>query len=511
MTSKRHTTRIRNAKRVIAWDDARQDHCYRSDCDVVFDESGIVGVGSDGEGASADTVVDGTGVMVMPGMISTHAHLNGGSLATGFLEEVLDPRFRHSPMYTRKGPFWKSDVDSPGRDEGRWFKAAMRHALTELMASGVTTVVDIQGASEHGRPWCDLLAESGMRAYVAPSFQEAVWQVRDDRVLDYQWDTGRGRRSFEQACATLDMVRAHPSGRLHGMVFPAQVDTVGEGLMREAKAEARARGLVFQTHCAQSVPEFQAMVARTGATPVQWLADIGVLDSSTILGHAIYLDHHSALAWHGRNDLTTLADHQASVAHCPITFSRWGTSMEDFARYRDAGVCLSMGNDTGPHNMLEEVRCAFTLGRIQSHAPAALSMSDVFRAATSGGAQALGRDDIGRIAPGARADLVLVDLTQSGMRPGIDPLRSLVFTAADRAVRDVYVDGLRIYADHRPAGFDASAASAELTEALATKIAEISALDDTPPMDEIATMSFPEYARPPQTGTRAGGSRRPRE
>ena len=370
MTSERHTTCIRNAERVIAWDAGRGDHCYRSNCDVVFDESGIVSVGDAGADAGADTVVDGTGTMVMPGMISTHAHLNGGSLATGFLEEVLDPRFRHSPMYTRKGPFWKSDIDSPGRDGGRWFRAAMRHALAELMASGVTTVVDIQGVSEHGNRWCEVLDESGMRAYVAPSFQEAVWRVRDGRILDHEWDTGRGRRGFEQACATLDIVRAHPSSRLHGMVFPAQVDTVGEGLMREAKAEARTRGLVFQTHCAQSVPEFQTMVARTGVTPVRWLADLEVLDDSTILGHAIYLDHHSALAWHGRDDLTTLSERRVCVAHCPITFSRWGTSMEDFGRYRDAGVRLSMGNDTGPHNMLEEIRCAFTLGRIQSHAPA---------------------------------------------------------------------------------------------------------------------------------------------
>ena len=498
MTSTGPTIRIRGAERVLAWDDERRDHCYRSRCDVVFDASGIVAVGDGAKASSAETVVDGAGLMVMPGMIGTHTHLNGGSLATGFLEEVLDPQLRHSPMYTRKGPFWRSDVDSPGRDGGRWFRAAMRHALAELMASGVTTVVDIQGASEHGEPWCELLAESGMRAYLAPSFQEADWRVRDGRVLEHEWNAERGRRGFAQACATLDLVRSHPSGRLLGMVFPAQVDTVGEGLMREAKAEARHRGLVFQTHCAQSVPEFQTMVARTGATPVRWLADLGVLDASTILGHAIYLDHHSALAWHGRNDLSILADHRVSVAHCPITFSRWGTSLEDFARYRDAGVRLSMGNDTGPHNMLEEIRCAFTLGRVRSHAPAELSMSDVFRAATTGGAQALGRDDIGRIAPGARADLVLVDLAHPAMRPGVDPLRSLVFTAADRAVRDVYVDGRLVYANHRPTGFDAPAASADLTEALATKIAEISALDDVPPMDEIATLSFPEHDRSSQ-------------
>ena len=497
MANANGTTRIRGAQRVLVWDEERGDHCWRSNCDVLFDESGIVAVEGEGNRPGreprTETVIDGTGVMVMPGMISTHTHLNGGSLATGFLEEVLDPMFHHSPMYTRKGPFWNSDVDTPGRDGGQWFTAAMRHALAELMASGVTTVVDIQGVSDHGELWCEVLAESGMRAYVAPSFQEAVWKVRDGRVLEHEWNAERGRRGFEQACATLDIVRRHPSGRLRGMVFPAQADTVGEGLMLEAKAEARDRGLVFQTHCAQSVPEFRTMVARTGATPVRWLADIGVLDDTTILGHAIYLDHHSALAWHGREDLAILADHDVSVAHCPITFSRWGTALEDFARYRDAGVGLAMGNDTGPHNMLEEIRCAFTLGRIRSHAPAELSMSDVFRAATTGGAQALGRNDIGRIAPGARADLVLVDLTHPAMRPGIDPLRSLVFTAADRAVRDVYVDGRLVYADHRPAGFDAPAASAALTEALAMKIAEISALDGVPPMDEIATMSFPEH------------------
>ena len=68
--------------------------------------------------------------------------------------------------------------------------------------------------------------------------------------------------------------------------------------------------------------------------------------------------------------------------------------------------------------------------------------ADVFNAATIGGAKALGRDDIGRLAPGAKADLVLVDLDHPLMKPGRDPLRNLIFTAADRAVKHVYVDGI---------------------------------------------------------------------
>ena len=491
MTSDTHTTHIQNADWVIAWDDTADDHIYRRNCDVVFDAGGIRYVGSNYQGPPADEVMDANGLMVMPGLISTHSHLNGGNLATGFLEEVLDPYFQHSPMYTRKGPFWKSDVATPGRDNGRWFKAAMRHAQGELMASGVTTVVDIQGANEHGQLWCDLAAQSGLRTYLAPCFQEAFWAVRDSRVLDHEWNVEAGRAAYDLACATLDLVEEHACDRLHGMVAPAQVDTCTESLMVESKALAKSRGLVWQTHCAQSVPEFRAMIARTGLTPVGWLDDIGVLDDSSIIGHGIYLDHHSSLGSHSRGDLDALAQCETTVAHCPITFSRWGTTLENFGRYRDAGVRMALGNDTGPHNMLEEMRCAFTQGRINSHAPAQLAMSDIFRAATTGGARALGRTDIGRLNIGSRADIVLVDLGVPSMRPGFDPLRSLVFVAADRAVRDVYVEGRLIYAQGAPSGFDASAASQELSEALAIQVREISDRDDVPPMHEIATSSFP--------------------
>ena len=87
--------------------------------------------------------------------------------------------FGHSPMYTRKSPFWVSDVNSPGRDGGKHFVQALRHSLSELLGSGVTTVVDIQAATEIGDLWCATLAESGIRAYVAPWFQEAFWRTRD--------------------------------------------------------------------------------------------------------------------------------------------------------------------------------------------------------------------------------------------------------------------------------------------------------------------------------------------
>ena len=91
-----------------------------------------------------------------------------------------------------------------------------------------------------------------------------------------------------------------------------------------------------------------------------------------------------------------------------------------------------------------------------------LETRDLFNAATVGGARALARDDLGRIAPGARADLVLVDTRHPAMMPLREPVRSLIFVAAERAVHTVFVDGRKVVADGRCLTIDLSDASRRL-------------------------------------------------
>src|SRR5262249_59720502 len=130
-----------------------------------------------------------------------------------------------------------------------------------------------------------------------------------------------------------------------------------------------------------------------------------------------------------------LADTGATVAHCPTPSARYGQTLQDFGKYRRSGVNMAIGTDTVPQNMLEEMRWATVLSRISAEDIRTSEMADVFQAATAGGARGLLREDIGRLAPGAKADLVVVDLSNPWMMPARDPLRSLVFPAADRAVR----------------------------------------------------------------------------
>ena len=183
------------------------------------------------------------------------------------------------------------------------------------------------------------------------------------------------------------------------------------------------------------------MIRRHGVTPVQWAAAQGLMKPGTILAHCILLDEHPQIGWHTHKDLDLIAEAGAAVAHCPQPFARYGLAMDHVGRYRARGVTVGLGTDCAPHNLIEEMRLAIVAGRLMSEDIASLDTGGAFEAATIGGAKALGRDDIGMLAPGMAADIVLVDLAHPLMQPARDPLRSFVFHAADRAVRTVLVNG----------------------------------------------------------------------
>jgi len=207
------------------------------------------------------------------------------------------------------------------------------------------------------------------------------------------------------------------------------------------------------------------MVERHGKTPVQWAHEIGFLGPNCILGHAIFLDEHSWLHWATRDDIRLLAETGTTVAHCPSPFARYGQVLEHFGKYRRAGINLGIGTDVAPHNILEEMRLAAVLARIAAQDINSVNTAEILYAATVGGAKALLRNDIGRLAEGCKADLVIIDLEDPWMQPARDPLRGIIYTAAERAVRDVYIDGVQVVKDHKVLTLNHAEALGQLTEA----------------------------------------------
>ena len=474
------TTVIRNADWVIAWDEATSRHVFRRGVDLVFAGDRIAYLGKAYAGA-ADKVIDGAGLMVMPGLIDIHSHPHHEPLYRGIREEHGVANMHMTGLYERGQAFSAPD------DEAR--AAGAEFAYCELLLSGVTALVDISAPWDG---WVELFAQSGMRGFLAPGYASARWFLENDLGPSYDWNEPRGRAGFARALATIDEALAHPCGRLSGVVSPMQIDTCSEDLLRDSHAAARERGLPFTTHCSQSVNEVREMIRRHGMTPIQWAASLGLLAPGTIMGHALYLDTHSWVRWHTKDDLRLLGDSGAAVAHCPTPFARYGHVMEHFGAYLDAGVTMGMGTDCSPHNLVEEMRKASVLARVAARDIHAVDVADFLHAATVGGATALLRDDIGRLAPGKKADLVLVDLACPQMQPARDPLRGFVYHAADRAVRDVFVDGVQVVADRRVLTLDQADAAIRLTAAQERMEAAAPQLDyRRRKAEEIAPLSLP--------------------
>jgi cytosine/adenosine deaminase-related metal-dependent hydrolase len=473
------TTRIKNADWIVAWNDQSGNHVYLRGADLVFadNEISFVGEGHDGD---VDVEIDGRGTCLMPGLVNIHSHPNHELSYRGIREEHGVPEHFMSGLYERSCAF-KTPPDA--------LAAIAEAAYCELLLSGVTTLADLSGAYEG---WTDLMKKCGMRIFAAPGFASRSWRLDNRHELKFHEDIPLGREKFDEAISLIDEISAEPSGLLSGIVFPAQIETCTEDLLTDSIAYAREKGLPWTTHIAQSVVEFNLIVQWHGKTPIQWAHDLGLLGPTSILGHAIFIDEHSWLHWWSRQDLKLIAESGASVAHCPTPFSRYGQVLEDFGKYRTAGVNIGLGTDTIPQNLIEEMRTAAILARVSAHDIAAGTTADIYHAATVGGAKALLRDDLGKLAPGAKADFVVLDLSHPEMRPVRDPLRSLVYSAADRAVRDVYINGVKVVDDRRILTMDQDGALDRAQEAQARMeqaVPETDWLGRT--AEEIAPLTYP--------------------
>lgn len=421
-------TVIRDVETIVAFDPESGSHVYRHGGDVAFDESGLLCVGSRFEG-EATTEISGRARMVMPGLIDVHCHSMDEPLAKGIFEDVGTAALWGNALY-EYSTLVEGDTDS--------WAACLTVMIGDLMRSGATTILDIAGVHD---TWLEIVAQSGVRGYLAPGFRQANWVVHDSHRLDFEWNDAAGREAFLRALDFVDRARAHPSGRVEGVVAPSQVETCRPELLIEAASEARRRNMRITIHAAQTMAEHEEMLRRTGLTAVQYLDTLGVLGPDVILGHCIFADHHSWTRQRTRNDLATLAERGTTVAHCPVTFARSGMALETLGAYRRRGVNVGIGTDSYPFNMLEEMRQALICSRLGGKSVFDITTGDIFEAATLAGARALGREDIGRLEVGAKADLLVIDLDAPTMRPVYDPLRSLLHCAADRAVEQVYVDG----------------------------------------------------------------------
>ena len=211
-------------------------------------------------------------------------------------------------------------------------------------------------------------------------------------------------------------------GLVRAMLAPDRIETCTPALLEGTAEVARETGVPVRLHCCQSRYEVELVERLRGVSPYRWLKQLGLLGPGAVLPHGIYL---------APGDLDLLAESGAAIVHCPVVFARDGEALRSFASYLARGVTIALGTDTAPPDLVDNMRQGLNICRVvEGHAAA--SAADFYNAATLGGAKALGRDDIGRLQPGAQADITVFDLSGFHLGPLLDPVKTMVLAGTGR-------------------------------------------------------------------------------
>ncbi|MEV0058418.1 chlorohydrolase family protein [Nocardia sp. NPDC050718] len=434
------TRRSIRARHVLAYSPIDADaagkpegHVLLTDAEVVVEDSRIVAVGPRGA-EPADEVIELGDALLLPGLIDLDALAD--------IDHTILDSWQSRELGL--GLQWSRDYATHRRRavfdaEERAF--IREYSFVQLMLHGVTTAMPI--ASEVHSDWAETfddavaMAEAaqrlGLRVYLGPAYRSGVNVVDADGTRSIYWNERLGRDGFDGAARFLDWAAARGSDLVHGTLLPCRIETLTEELMRRTAELASATGVLVRLHALQGLLEREFIVERFAAPPLDVLALTGLLGPNLLIPHGIYLDAHPRVDADTDDDLATLAASGAAIVHCPLTSARHASALDTFDRYRAAGVRIALGTDSFPPDLVRGIDIGVTIAKLLTHRLDGATYADYLTAATLGGADALRRPDLGRLAVGATADLVAFRLDDP--RDGVldDPIRTLCMNSTGRA------------------------------------------------------------------------------
>ncbi len=424
-------------------------HRLLRDGEVVIEDGGVLYVGPQFDGEVARRIDFGA-ALLSPGFIDLDALSDLDTTLLGVDNQPAWAKGRVWPRsYIERGPYEMYNAEELAFQK--------KFTFAQLLLNGITTALPV--ASLFYREWGETRAEFdaaaqaaidlGLRVYLGPAYRSGGMVCEGPGDLRPQFNETRGLEGLDVA---VDFIRAWDgagNGLVRGLLAPDRVETCTETLLRRTMAVADDMDVRVRLHCAQGIMERDTVQALHGTTAPQWLARINALASRLIAPHANVATEA---------DLKLYRDHGVSIVHCPLVMARSGAALRSLRQCLDMGIEVGMGTDTAPPDMVMNMAIGSMVARLVDDRPDAVSSADMFNLATLGGAQVLGRSDLGRLEPGARADIAVFDLCDPMIAPTIDPIQSLVLGATGRITRTVFVDGRLSMHEGEVAGLDMRAA-----------------------------------------------------
>ena len=396
---------------------------------ILIENDKITSIGSNDYQGDADEAIDASNMVVLPGFINTHHH---------FYQTLTRniPRMQNAPLFS-----WLNDHYELWRELTEdSVTVSTKTAIAELMKSGTTT------SSDH--------------LYLFPqktSDQLIDIEIKAAKEMGIRFHPTRGSMSLGKSKGGLppdDVVQTEVEiqadterlvtkyhdesigSMLQIALAPCSPFSVTPELMRLTAEYAKANNLIIHTHLAETLDEEKFCIEKYGKRPVEYVNSLGWIGSNAWFAHTVHLND---------NEIKLMGKAGCGVSHCPSANLRLGSGIARIKEMIDVGISVSLAVDgsasNDSSNMLSEVRNAMLLSRLREE-QYWLTARKVLWMATCGGAQVLGRNDIGELSVGKQADIAMFSVDSLEYAGGMsDPLASLVFTIRTSPVDYLIVNG----------------------------------------------------------------------
>lgn len=441
------------ARFVVGYEEGH--HVFYEQGVVVYKDDRIVFVGKTYQGSVDETRVYPTSI-ISPGFIDLDADVDSDHA----LQDIAICRDEKNAFSLQK------DADFRDAFKDKDYEKRHRFSMLHLLKNGITTIMPIAGETFY--PWSMNLhevgimervaRECGIRAYLGPSFKSR-------RLPNEEIDEKKERQSYRDALLYCEQHR-DSQDRIQAFMNPCQLHITRLTLLKEAALYAQNYHIPYRLHACEGIREWKYTMANFQKTSIHVFEDEGMLFDRFIIPHCILATPE---------ELSILKERKVSVISTPFADVNVATALFSFEKYKAYGVNMTMGTDTHPGDMLRNLRMAWDLDRLchrrkffstyhengtqeellpnePEYSPC--DADTYFNAATLGGATALGRDDLGRLCNGAKADIIIIELADMHIGPIDDPIRTLLNSATGKHISHVIVDGKDIVSDYKLVDYD---------------------------------------------------------
>ena len=389
-----------------------QDHGVLEGQNIAIDGSRITGFPEAPKASDYDEVIDGKGMLALPGFVNTHNHV----AMTVFRSYADDMQL----MDWLEKKIWPAEAKLT--DDVIYAQSML--GIAEMIRCGTTAYADMY---DHMDQEARAVEESGIRAClcrgsigIGPNAQAGL---DENRQLFLDW-------------------HGKADGRITVMMGPHAPYTCPPDYLHKFVDQARELGAEIHIHLSETKGEVENIKQQYGKSPIALMDEIGVLDCGCLAAHCVWVDD---------DDMDIMAAKHVRVAHNPGSNLKLASGISDAPKMMGMGINVAIGTDSvssnNSLNFLEEVKAFATIAKIKAKDPTVITPKQALRAATRNGALGQGRKNCGLIKEGFQADLIVLRTDVPNMHPIHNLTNNIVYAASGSDIALTMIDGKILYQD----------------------------------------------------------------